>query len=353
MTSDTDGLKDGEEIYLGQPFEVNRNYITSQDYISFYSIFHMKSNPLAADSDDDGITDKYDAKPLVANTGSDMLEGGERSSFTVLKKGLSQTFTIASNEVPLRSTPNKSAFVVGVFDSGTTLKVTAVVYSKGTYWMKTVSSGIYCYVEYTMIRNGDSFISSIAPLFSIDESVFWCQTGGWWENRNHTGYDRCMMTSIATMSSINTNSIVLPTDVAWDSSSVIINGAKYFRSDIDILESNYVFQNGFCLYNFNNVDDILWYINYEISHRRAVVVKTTVAGEHWVTVTGTVDGEPAECFEDFVGVDPWYNGLNVHNPHNANYSSSNNPEYSGIIRLSNVSGQTLHNHYLIVTMVYE
>lgn len=79
------------------------------------------------------------------------------------------------------------------------------------------------------------------------------------------------------------------------------------------------------------------------------MVKTTVNGEHWVTVTGTKDGELAESFEDFVGIDPWYNGSNPGNVSTGTGSGATKSNRAGVIQLSNVSSRNLHGDYSIIT----
>ena len=50
-----------------------------------------------------------------------------------------------------------------------------------------------------------------------------------------------------------------------------------------------------------------------------------------------------------MGVDPWYNGGNSHNPSSGTGSGSNNPNRAGVIRLSDVANQNLNPNYRIIT----
>lgn len=86
-----------------------------------------------------------------------------------------------------------------------------------------------------------------------------------------------------------------------------------------------------------------------MKNNRTVVVKTTVAGTHWVTVTGTKNGKPATSFDDFIGVDPWYNGNNENNPSPGTGTNSSSNKFSGVITLSSVSNQNLHSDYRMYT----
>lgn len=87
----------------------------------------------------------------------------------------------------------------------------------------------------------------------------------------------------------------------------------------------------------------------ELANGRSVLVKTTVGGEHWVTVTGTVDGNPANSFDDFVGVDPWYNAGNPNNPPPSTGDGAASSNRAGVITLSDVINQNLHPDYRIIT----
>lgn len=79
--------------------------------------------------------------------------------------------------------------------------------------------------------------------------------------------------------------------------------------------------------------------------------------EHWVTVTGTVDGKPATSFDDLVGVDPWYNGNNTaHGGSVGIGGDACNASKSGVISLNKTclgfmetTGDKFPDGYRIVT----
>ncbi len=100
----------------------------------------------------------------------------------------------------------------------------------------------------------------------------------------------------------------------------------------------------FALYKFSSMEDALYAINNELNNNRSVVVKTTYHGEHCITVTGTIDGTPALCFEDFVGIDPWYNGNGLYN---------SNPNFAGIFKLYTNANQTFYQPYTIMTISFD
>lgn len=148
------------------------------------------------------------------------------------------------------------------------------------------------------------------------EGTFWCQTGGW-SGLSGDGSTECARTASATMASINSGSIVTPNDTGAAMTSVTVDGSVYAISGG--YAHNYSTVNGaaqgFHSYGFSSQSDLLSAINTELSQNRSVAVKvTTNTGvQHWVTVTGTQDGKPAESFSDLMGVDPWYNGNNTAN----------------------------------------
>lgn len=180
------------------------------------------------------------------------------------------------------------------------------------------------------------------------QGAFWCQTGGW-SNLNGNGSSECMRTALATMVSINSGGTVTPDDTGDGAMSVTVGGTKVSREDGGTYNLSAGADSGFSIYSFNSAADIINAINNELKNDRSVVVKTTVSGMHWVTVTGTKNGKPATSFSDFIGVDPWYNGNNENNPSPGSGSGATRKDLSGVITLSSVSGQNLHSDYKILT----
>ncbi|MCX8105318.1 MAG: OmpA family protein [Ignavibacterium album] len=79
--SDSDGLKDGEEInkYQTNPLQPDSDLDGLSDHDE---IFKLRTNPLIADTDSDGLTDfeelnKYKTDPLINDTDNDGLTDGE------------------------------------------------------------------------------------------------------------------------------------------------------------------------------------------------------------------------------------------------------------------------------------
>lgn len=190
--------------------------------------------------------------------------------------------------------------------------------------------------------------------------AFWCQTGGWWPDGDNT---KCAPTAIATCASINLGVTITPSQV--DANCNFIDGVAS-RTRNDDFNATYESYEATCnntglnYYNFSSEEDILDAINNELSKKRSVVVKTNYAGQHWVTITGTRDGAPADSFSDFIGVDPWYNGLNPNNPNNQDEcqnnnggwgGNANNTSLSGIFYLTNNNNQTFHSDYAMFSIV--
>ncbi len=164
--------------------------------------------------------------------------------------------------------------------------------------------------------NGEYDYKSYQAALTSIQGTFWCQTGGW-SGLSGDGSTECARTASATMASINSGSIVTPNDTGAAMTSVTVDGSVYAISGG--YAHNYSTVNGaaqgFHSYGFSSQSDLLSAINTELSQNRSVAVKvTTNTGvQHWVTVTGTQDGKPAESFSDLMGVDPWYNGNNTAN----------------------------------------
>lgn len=182
------------------------------------------------------------------------------------------------------------------------------------------------------------------------KGAFWCQTGGW---SNLPDGGQCARTAAATMASINSGYTVTPNDTTGDLSGLTAVSVNRTTINYDYNASTYSISEGpvqgLKLYNCGSKEGTIAAINNELKNGRSVLVKTTVSGEHWVTVTGTLDGKPASQFSDFVGVDPWYNGSNPNNPSQGTGSGATNPNRAGVIQLSDVTNQNLHSSYRIIT----
>ena len=208
--------------------------------------------------------------------------------------------------------------------------------------------------------NGEYDYKSYQAALTSIQGTFWCQTGGW-SNLSGDGSRECARTASATMASINSGFVVTPNDTGSQMTSVSANGTVYQRTGGYAHNYNTVngAAQGFHAYGFANTSDLLAAINTELSQNRSVAVKVTTntGSEHWVTVTGTVDGKPANSFSDLKGVDPWYNGNNTANGGSVGTGSGAcNSSKSGVISLSTTcsgfrytSGDNYPSGYRMVT----
>ena len=210
----------------------------------------------------------------------------------------------------------------------------------------------------TLLSNGSIYMpsQSASSLYQAEynriQGTFWCQTGGW-SNLNGDGSQECLRTASATMASINSGYTVTPNDTTGNSNGltgITVNGHYVsYNSAAGTYNPTSGPATGLNKYNCGNEDGVISAINNELKNGRCVLVKTAVSGQHWVTVTGTIDGKPAESFDDFVGVDPWYNGSNPNNPTTGTGNFSSKAAYSGVFQLSNVTNQTIHSDCVIIT----
>lgn len=196
--------------------------------------------------------------------------------------------------------------------------------------------------------NNSSDAQKYQQALSDIEATYWCQTGGW-EELSGDGSAECARTAIATMASINSGTILTPDDTVNDTLGMTVNEEYYSRTTYYNYDTNAGAAEGFSNYDLNSEEELIAAINNELKNNRSVVVHTNVSGGHWVTVTGTIDGQPAESFEDFIGVDPWYNGSNPNNPISGTGYNADDPNKSGVFQLSIVSGQTLNSDYRMMT----
>lgn len=183
-------------------------------------------------------------------------------------------------------------------------------------------------------------------------NCFYCQTGGW-SALSGDGSNACGRTAAATMVSINSGTTVTPNNTYGSGDNlggITVNNTSYnLKTNNSTYNVNSGAANGLNYYECGSESGVIAAINNELEAGRSVMVKTTVAGQHWVTVTGTIDGKYAESFDDFVGVDPWYNGNNAGNPSTGTGNGATNSNRAGVIQLSDVTNQNLHSDYAIIT----
>lgn len=199
--------------------------------------------------------------------------------------------------------------------------------------------------------NGGTAASLYFGEISRINNCFYCQTGGWSKFPNN-GKSCCARTAAATMASINSGYTVTPDDTTGTSdylTGITVNGSEKPWKSMGTYSTSTGAASGLCHYSCGSEDGVIAAINNELKAGRSVMVKTTVSGQHWVTVTGTKDGNYADSFDDFVGIDPWYNGNNPGNLSTGIGSGATNANRAGVIQLSDVTNQNLHSDYSIIT----
>lgn len=210
------------------------------------------------------------------------------------------------------------------------------------------AAGAYVYSNGSPQINSASQAKTYQNHLNKLKGTFWCQTGGWSE-LSGDGSKECARTAIATMASINSGTIVTPNDTESEAAGITVNGKDYDRVTKTYNMSTGAVK-GFGNYDFDSEEDLIDAINNELKNNRSVVVHTNAAGGHWVTITGTKNGKPATSFDDFIGVDPWYNGSNPNNPGTGTGNGATNVSKSGEVQLSKVNGnQQLHSDYRMMT----
>lgn len=182
-------------------------------------------------------------------------------------------------------------------------------------------------------------------MFRIN-NCFYSQSGGRWNGLAENSIDGCERTAAATMVSINSGYTVTPNDTIGP---IVVNWSENTRTNQGTYSTVTGAAQGLCEYSCGSESGVIAAINNELKAGRSVMVKTTVHEEHWVTVTGTIDGKYANPFEDFVGIDPWYNVDNDGNPSTGTGSGATNDNRAGVIQLSDVKGQKLSDEYRIIT----
>lgn len=182
-------------------------------------------------------------------------------------------------------------------------------------------------------------------------NCFYCQTGGWSELPG-TGKLGCERTAAATMVSINSGYTVTPNDTIGPDNclnGIVVNGSEKTRTYQGTYSTATGAAHGLCEYSCKSESGVIAAINNELKAGRSVMLRTTYGGGHWVTVTGTIDGKYADSFNDFVGIDPWFNGDNDGNPSTGIGNGATNENRAGVIQLAAVRGQELSDWYKIIT----
>lgn len=343
------------------------NWQAAIDQLDSTRILPFYSNPVDADSDNDGIPDYCDLNKLrkgsILNDLDESCGTKNIDTFTVIKdfsipQVVHQTPYNQINAYPLPKASNTTIFTYN-YNSGAKIYVYGIIKTTDDYWIRIrhKGNGKMGYIRCDVI---DFDVSKyFSRLDNISDDLFYCQTAGWWDDIDgNDGSSRCILAAVASASSINSGYKVLPYNVSTDCTAVTINGTSISRAIKDETDGTteikaldeYKQNNSipsFVLYKFLSMEDALYAINSELNNNRSVVVKTTYHGEHWVTVTGTIDGTPALCFEDFVGIDPWYNGNNEKGFYN--YDTN----FAGVFKLNTNANQTFYRPYTIMTISFD
>ena len=165
-----------------------KNYGATPYHALLSPVTPIKSNPIDADSDNDGVIDRFDSMPLNSFVrtfveGCDTAEA-ENSVFTVLK-----VFDEPEKEIVKKgaafyaySVPNDAyKESATLFDTDEVTSVVAVVFSDSKYWLKLKYSDRYLYVYYEDIR-GYADLSVVINLqdrdvIEVNEDYIYKQTG--------------------------------------------------------------------------------------------------------------------------------------------------------------------------------
>lgn len=212
-------------------------------------------------------------------------------------------------------------------------------------------AGIYLSASGVPSINGGTEARLYFEEISRINNCFYCQTGGWSKLPGY-GEDGCERTAAATMVSINSGITVTPDDTLDSGnylSGIVVNGITKTRTPSQPYSITTGAAQGLCEYSCGSEKGVIAAINNELKAGRSVMVRTNVDGGHWVTVTGTIDGNYADSFKDFVGIDPWYNGKNPGNPSTGTGNYATKESRAGIIQLGDVKDQTLSSEYRIIT----
>ena len=135
----------------------------------------IRSCPVDADSDNDGVIDRFDSMPLDSNDRSLNEVGeaeGKESVFTVLEEFRTKKTLIVKNKSLIYSYPNGLSLDLDIKSNGK-ISVHSICYSEGRYWLKiyikdeTVRWG---YLEYVYTSN-DDYIDNIVHEYDTFQNV--------------------------------------------------------------------------------------------------------------------------------------------------------------------------------------
>lgn len=229
-------------------------------------VLPIKSNPCDADSDNDGVPDKYDIVPLKAGGKNDIKTGYESECFSVFKElNYPKTTTAGIIGATVYSLPNGTAQVLDYFDAGDRLAISYVVLSEGAYWIK-VQTGHYNVPGYVKVymTNLDMANLDMTAIYDeiIKEKI---------DNMIDTYYspnpkrylskdDSYKVINGETLPMIDTTTFVFYTD-DWGNyyTCAAFAGLVYFNTWGETLE-NPVSNNGIPVLTFNNGNEVKNYI---------------------------------------------------------------------------------------------
>lgn len=223
---DKDGLLDVEEIYFDVKNSQGQNLVTihddgTVDLPNFYECANVKntyvqagmewfvsregfykynleqckvvpihSAPVDADSDNDGIIDKYDENPLKYCENNDDIKDNYDNAFVTFKLDTpDEKVTIMSPSIPLMALPDKNSKTLKVINGvngkeGKEFEVEYVTITSNDSWVRIYYNGVYGYVHNSYVKVGENNETLLKIMFSETPCIDGISFVPKWQNTN-------------------------------------------------------------------------------------------------------------------------------------------------------------------------
>ena len=152
-----------------------------------WRILPINSNPCDADSDNDGIIDKYDKNTLKYCENNNDIKDNYNNAFVTFNLDKSDIIKLSGLSIPLKALPDLTSTTLEVIDNknGTDYEVKYVTITDNDSWVRIYYNGAYGYVHNSFVKVDDSNETLLKIMFSdkscldgLEYTTYWTAGGG-------------------------------------------------------------------------------------------------------------------------------------------------------------------------------
>ena len=149
-----------------------------------WRILPINSNPCDADSDNDGIIDKYDKNALKYCENNDDIKNNYNSAFVTFELDKSDKIKLSGLSIPLKALPDLTSTTLELIDNknDTDYEVEYVTITSNDSWVRIYYNGVYGYVHNSFVKVDDSNETLLKIMFSDVSCIDGITYYAYWHN---------------------------------------------------------------------------------------------------------------------------------------------------------------------------